>query len=208
MHEKPSEALGRTPRAPSSRHLLVADGEADAAGSPGPAPACPEPSTASRARGVRRWPGYSDNLARGEAGPFSLILDVGATVDATADDLVTFAVMGAAYARIISKNPNPSVALLSNGTEATKGPPRVVEAHAKLAVHPGIRFVGNVEGVDIPKGTADVICCDGFVGNVCLKMLEGVAETVVELANYVSSLQLRWKIGLAMLGATPKQLAT
>jgi glycerol-3-phosphate acyltransferase PlsX len=131
---------------------------------------------------------------------------VGATVDATADDLVTFAVMGSAYARIISKNQNPSVALLSNGTEATKGPPRVVEAHAKLAQRPGIRFVGNVEGVDIPKGTADVICCDGFVGNICLKMLEGVAETVVELANYAYHSALRWKVGLAMLSNGLKQL--
>jgi glycerol-3-phosphate acyltransferase PlsX len=131
---------------------------------------------------------------------------VGATVDATAEDLVVFAVMGSAYARIISKNPHPSVALLSNGTEATKGPPRVVEAHARLAQHPGIRFVGNVEGVDIPKGTADVICCDGYVGNVCLKMLEGVAETVVELANYAYHSALRWKVGLAMLSNGLKQL--
>ena len=55
------------------------------------------------------------------------------------------------------KNPDPTVALLSNGTEATKGPPRVVEAHARLAQHAGMHFVGNVEGVDIPKGTADVV---------------------------------------------------
>ncbi len=110
-----------------------------------------------------------------------MILAVGATLDASAADLVAFAVMGSAYARIISKNQNPSVALLSNGTEPQKGPARVVEANAKLLKMAGVHFIGNVEGVDIPKGTADVIVCDGFVGNVCLKMLEGVSETVVAL---------------------------
>jgi glycerol-3-phosphate acyltransferase PlsX len=133
--------------------------------------------------------------------PFSLILDVGATVDATAEDLVAFAVMGTAYARIISKNPEPKVALLSNGTESTKGPPRVVEAHAQLKKTPGVNFIGNVEGIDIPKGTADVIVCDGFVGNVCLKMLEGVSETVVELAKYAYKEKLLWRAGLAMLSS-------
>jgi len=213
MQEKPSEALGRAPKASILvAAQLVADGEADAlvsAGNTGAGVlACAR--TFQLIPGVRRaalasvfptrtWHGSKQD-------PFSLILDVGATVDASADDLVSFAVMGSAYARIISKNPNPSVALLSNGTESTKGPPRVVEAHAKLAGRPGVRFVGNVEGVDIPKGTADVICCDGFVGNVCLKMLEGVAETVVELANYAYASALRWKIGLAMLSNGLKQL--
>ena len=213
MHEKPSEALGRTPNASvlvATR--LVAEGEADAVVSAGNTGA----GVLACARTFRLIPGvrraalasvYPTRTWHGtKQDPFSLILDVGATVDATAEDLVVFAVMGSAYARIISKNQNPSVALLSNGTEATKGPPRVVEAHARLAQHPGIRFVGNVEGVDIPKGTADVICCDGFVGNVCLKMLEGVAETVVELANYAYHSALRWKVGLAMLSNGLKQL--
>jgi glycerol-3-phosphate acyltransferase PlsX len=213
MHERPSEALGLKRNASilvATR--LVAEGEADAVVSAGNTGAgvlaCAQ--TFKLIPGVRRAALASVYPTRTGHGtkqdPFSLILDVGATVDATADDLVTFAVMGSAYARIISKNPNPSVALLSNGTEALKGPPRVVEAHAKLAQRSGIRFVGNVEGLDIPKGTADVICCDGFVGNVCLKMLEGVAETVVELANYAYASALRWKIGLAMLSNGLKQL--
>ena len=72
------------------------------------------------------------------------------------------------------------MALLSNGTEAGKGPSEVVEAHARLlAATTGLNFIGNVEGVDIPRGTADVVVCRGFVGNVVLKMLEGVAETVL-----------------------------
>ena len=213
MHEKPSEALGlKKDASVLVAARLVASGEADAVVSAGNTGAgvlaCAR--TFQLIPGIRRaalatvyptrtWHGTKQD-------PFSLILDVGATVDATADDLVAFAVMGSAYARIISRNPHPSVALLSNGTEAQKGPPRVVVAHAKLAQRQGLRFVGNVEGVDIPKGTADVICCDGFVGNVCLKLLEGVGETVVELANYAYASALRWKIGLAMLSNGLKQL--
>src|SRR6185503_11240730 len=79
--------------------------------------------------------------------------------------------------------------------------PRVVEANQKLTGIPGFNFLGNVEGVDIPKGTADVIVCDGFVGNVCLKMLEGVHETVIELAKYAYKEKLLWRAGLAMLSS-------
>jgi glycerol-3-phosphate acyltransferase PlsX len=84
--------------------------------------------------------------------------------------------MGSVYAQIISQNPSPKVALLSNGEEPKKGAPEVVEAHRLLASQNAIYFVGNVEGVDIPKGSADVIVCEGFLGNVVLKMIEGVGE--------------------------------
>jgi phosphate acyltransferase len=206
MDEKPGEALARKQDASVSvAARLVAEGEADALVSAGNTGAC----VLSCARHFRLLPGvrraalasvYPTRLRRGEKGdPSSLILDLGATVESTADDLVTFAVMGAAYARIISKNENPKVALLSNGTEPNKGPRQVVEAHARLASLPGLQFIGNVEGLDIPKGTADVVVTDGFVGNVCLKMLEGVHETVVELARYAYKEKLRWRAALAML---------
>ncbi|HEX8435543.1 phosphate acyltransferase PlsX [Archangium sp.] len=206
MDEKPGESLARKPDASVSvAARLVAEGEADALVSAGNTGAC----VLSCARHFKLLPGvrraalaavYPTRARRGEnEDPFSLILDVGATVEATAEDLVTFAVMGAAYARIISKNSNPRVALLSNGTEPNKGPRQVVEAHAVLAGMSGLQFIGNVEGVDIPKGTADVVVTDGFVGNVCLKMLEGVHETVVELAQYAYKESLRWRAGLAML---------
>jgi glycerol-3-phosphate acyltransferase PlsX len=206
MDEKPGEALARKHDASVSvAARLVAEGEADALVSAGNTGAC----VLSCARHFKLLPGvrraalaavYPTRARRGvNEDPFSLILDVGATVEATGEDLVTFAVMGAAYARIISKNDNPRVALLSNGTEPNKGPRQVVEAHAKLASLGGLQFIGNVEGVDIPKGTADVVVTDGFVGNVCLKMLEGVHETVVELAQYAYKESLRWRAGLAML---------
>ncbi|WP_309889165.1 phosphate acyltransferase PlsX [Archangium sp.] len=206
MDEKPGEALARKHDASVSvAARLVAEGEADALVSAGNTGAC----VLSCARHFKLLPGvrraalaavYPTRARRGvNEDPFSLILDVGATVEATAEDLVTFAVMGSAYARIISKNDNPRVALLSNGTEPNKGPRQVVEAHARLATLGGLQFIGNVEGVDIPKGTADVVVTDGFVGNVCLKMLEGVHETVVELAQYAYKESLRWRAGLAML---------
>lgn len=208
MHEKPAAALDARPEASvlvAAR--LVKDGEAEAMVSAGNTGAgvlsCAR--TFSLIPGVRRAAlatVYPTAVGRGEKNdPFSLILDVGATVDASADDLVAFAVMGSAYARIISKNEHPTVALLSNGTEAQKGPARVVEANQKLQGLAGLRFIGNVEGVDIPKGTADVVVCDGFVGNVCLKMLEGVSETVMELAKYAYKEKLLWRAGLAMLSS-------
>ena len=143
----------------------------------------------------------------GDAGdPFSLILDVGAAAEASADDLVAFAVMGAQWLRSTSSNSEPTVALLSSGGEPGSGPAQVAAAHERLRRLPGMRFVGNVEGVDIPKGAADVIVCDGFVGNVCLKMLEGTAETVVELAQYAYKESLRWRAGLAMLSSGIEKL--
>ena len=213
MDEKPGEALARKPGASISMAAkLVAEGQADALVSAGNTGAC----ILSCSKSFKLLPGirraalaavYPTRQTHGEKqDPFSLILDVGATVEATAEDLVAFAVMGSAYAKIISRNVNPSVALLSNGSEAQKGPPRVVEAHQKLKSMPAVHFVGNVEGVDIPKGTADVIICDGFVGNVCLKMLEGVAETVVELAQYAYKESLRWRAGLAMLSSGIEKL--
>lgn len=213
MHEKPGPALDTRPDASVlAAARLVRDGEADAVVSAGNTGAgvlaCAR--TFTLIPGVRRAAlatVYPTAMQRGDKNdPFSLILDVGATVDAKADDLVAFAVMGAAYARIISRNPSPSVALLSNGTEPTKGPPAVVEAHQKLAALSSLRFIGNIEGVDIPKGTADVVVCDGFVGNVCLKMLEGVSETVVELARYAQKESVLWRVGLAMLSGGIRQL--
>ncbi len=131
--------------------------------------------------------------------PFSLILDVGATLHVDADALVAFAHMGSAYARRISRNPNPKVALLSNGSEPYKGTPEIVAAHARLARSDRLNFIGNVEGVDLPRGVADVVVTSGFTGNVVLKMLEGISETVVDVARYAYRSKLAWRLGLLML---------
>jgi glycerol-3-phosphate acyltransferase PlsX len=206
MDEKPKEALDARPRCSISvAAQLVGEGGAAALVSAGNTGA----GVLACSRAWKRIPGvrraalaavYPTELRRGEKDdPFSLILDVGATNEVTPDDLVGFALMGAAYAATVSKNPRPRVALLSNGTEEMKGPPEIVGAHKLLKDHTSVNFVGNVEGVDIPKGTADVVVCSGFVGNVVLKMLEGISETVVGLARYAYKERLIWRLGLMML---------
>lgn len=131
--------------------------------------------------------------------PFALLLDAGATVRVSAEDLVAFGLMGAAYARVVSANPLPKVALLSNGSEPNKGTPEVVQAHQMMKSLSSIDFVGNIEGVDIPRGTTDVIVTDGFTGNITLKMLEGISETVLEVARYAYRRRLTWRVALWLL---------
>lgn len=104
---------------------------------------------------------------------YTVLLDVGANVDCKAKQLVQFALMGRAYASILTGNPQPSVGLLSNGEEESKGNQAVLEAHAMLRDVPGLNFAGNIEGRDIFAGKSDVVVCDGFVGNVVLKSVEG-----------------------------------
>jgi glycerol-3-phosphate acyltransferase PlsX len=106
-----------------------------------------------------------------------VLLDVGANVDCKATNLAQFAVMGEIYARSVLKIESPRVGLLNVGEEETKGNDLTHEAFPLLKALP-IRFVGNVEGRDIFSGQADVIVCDGFVGNVALKTSEGVGRFV------------------------------
>jgi glycerol-3-phosphate acyltransferase PlsX len=106
-----------------------------------------------------------------------VLLDVGANVDCKATNLAQFAVMGEIYARSVLKIESPRVGLLNVGEEESKGNDLTHEAFPLLKALP-IRFVGNVEGRDIFSGLADVIVCDGFVGNVALKTSEGVGRFV------------------------------
>jgi len=115
-----------------------------------------------------------------------VVLDSGANVDCSADELAQFARLGAVYAEDILGRSNPAVALLSIGEEPEKGNATVKDAHQALATAPGINFIGNVEGRDIPMGTCDrgpvdVVVCDGFVGNVLLKFYEAVPKLIIGL---------------------------
>lgn len=111
-----------------------------------------------------------------------LVLDIGANVDCSARELWGFAHLGAVYARDVMGRAEPAVGLLSIGEEAGKGNAAVKEAHALLRdeAH-AFRFLGNVEGRDILRTRADVVVCDGFVGNVVLKFYEEVAHLFVGL---------------------------
>jgi glycerol-3-phosphate acyltransferase PlsX len=106
----------------------------------------------------------------------SLLLDVGANVDSDPDNLVQFAVMGHMYAKNVLKIANPRVGLLSIGEEDSKGNSLTRDTLPLLRALAGINFIGNVEGRDLFNGHSDVSVCDGFVGNVALKSIEGAAK--------------------------------
>jgi glycerol-3-phosphate acyltransferase PlsX len=115
-----------------------------------------------------------------------LVLDVGANVDCDDRELVGFAHLGSVYARDVLGRPSPAVGLLNIGEEDEKGSAVVKEAHQLLKQTPGLRYIGNVEGRDIPAGECrgqplDVVACDGFVGNVVLKFYESAARVFVSL---------------------------
>jgi glycerol-3-phosphate acyltransferase PlsX len=120
----------------------------------------------------------------------SIVLDVGANVDCKPVHLLQFAVMGEVYAKYLLKIPSPRVGLLSIGEEATKGNELTKEAF-KLLTETSLNFIGNVEGRDVMSGRADVVVCDGFIGNVVLKVSEAVAETI--------GLMIRENIGDSMV---------
>ena len=110
----------------------------------------------------------------------AIMLDVGANVDCTAEHIHQFALMGNEYGKYLFGIPHPRVGLLSIGQEDSKGNEVTKEAFRLLKSSP-INFVGNVEGREVYSGAADVIVCDGFIGNVALKISEGVAETIKKL---------------------------
>lgn len=118
--------------------------------------------------------------AKGQA---TTVLDMGANVDCSAEHLLQFAVMGSALVSVLSGEENPTVGLLNIGEEAIKGNELIKKAGELLraASKAGdLNFYGNVEGNDIFKGTADIVVCDGFVGNVALKASEGLAGMIVD----------------------------
>ena len=107
----------------------------------------------------------------------AVILDAGANVDCSVENLAQFAIMGREYADRVLKIKNPRVGLLSIGEEPTKGNELTKAANARLS-EMQLNFVGNVDGKDVFRGAADVIVCDGFAGNLVLKIAEGVAEFI------------------------------
>ena len=106
-----------------------------------------------------------------------LLLDAGANVEVRPEHLVQFAYMGSAFMEAVMGVARPRVGLLSVGEEPGKGTPDVIEAHRRLAEGP-LSFAGNVEGLDIPSASVDVVVTDGFTGNVALKTMEGTSKTV------------------------------
>jgi glycerol-3-phosphate acyltransferase PlsX len=184
MDEMPSAALRRTPGA-SIRVAaeVVARGEAAALFSAGHTGA-----TVMAAHGAFGMLPGVDRPALAAAIPTrrrrpAILLDVGATVECRPAHLLQFAVMGGVYARVAFDIQNPRIGILSIGEEAGKGNELTREAHRLLKAS-RLPFIGNVEARDVYTGDADVIVCDGFTGNVALKISEGLVEVVEALLGH------------------------
>lgn len=129
----------------------------------------------------------------------ALMVDVGANVLCSAEELVQFAIMGAAYVADVRGIKNPTVALLNMGEEATKGGKKMQTAYKLLSKLSHLNFIGNVEGKDVLRGVVDVIVTEGFVGNIVIKTLEGGAQALRELIKIAFKSKFIWKVGLFLL---------
>ncbi len=128
-------------------------------------------------------------------GKAAVMLDVGANVDCTPKMLAQFAVMGNAYSRVIFRTPRPRVGLLSIGEEEHKGNTLTHEAQPLLKSLRHLNYIGNVEGRDVYTGSVDVIVCDGFVGNVALKVSEGLVEVIRQLLKQSLKASITRQVG-------------
>ncbi len=127
-----------------------------------------------------------------------ILLDVGANVDCKPENLHQFALMGNTYCKLILGREKPKVGLLSIGEEDVKGNELTKEAF-KLIKQSSVNFIGNIEGKDIFTGVADVVVCDGFIGNIALKISEGLAETILKMLKKEISSIAAGRIGYLML---------
>ncbi len=180
MAEHPSRAA-RTKK-DSSMHVglnLVRDGVASAFVSAGNSGAVMATAILTLGRIARcDRPALASVMPTGGKTP-TIAVDIGANVECRASHLVQFALLGAAYAELVLERTRPTVGLLANGTEPTKGTETLREAH-RLLTQTDLRYVGFVEGSALPLGEVDVIVTDGFVGNVALKVSEGVALGLIQ----------------------------
>ncbi len=198
MRDSPSQAFRR--KKDSSVHVaakLVRDGKADAFVSAGNTGA-----VMTVARFVLGTLPSVDRPALAAAFPnmkekVSVILDVGANVDSKPEQIEQFAVMGEIYYRAIWGVRRPRVALLSIGEEEMKGNEVTREAFNRLK-HAPLNFVGNVEGRDVFRGDVDVIVCDGFIGNIALKISEGLVEHIGGMLKKAIKSSLTSQLGYAL----------
>lgn len=198
MDESPSHALRRKKDSSIRKAVdLVKSGEADAAVSAGHSGVAMATSlyVLGKLPNVDR-PAIAA-IMPSITGHF-LIIDAGATVDCKPENLLQFAHMGNAYYKTIFSVPAPRIALLSIGEEDVKGNEltKVVFKHLKDA---DMNFIGNIEGKDIFSGNADVIVCDGFIGNIVLKVSEGLAESIIKMLKMEIANITTGKLGYLMI---------
>lgn len=193
--ESPAAAIKKKKDSSLVRALrAVKDGECDAvisAGSSG-AVLVGGQVIVGKCKGVKRAP--LAPVMPTEKG-ISLLIDCGANVDARPEHLVQFAQMGSIYMEHVMGIPNPKVAIVNIGAEEAKGNALVKETYPLLKECKGINFVGSIEARDIPKGDVDVIVTEAFVGNVILKLEEGLAKTMMTIVKRGMMSSLMGKIG-------------
>jgi len=194
MEESPGAALRRKPQASIKIAAeLVAGGEAAAVFSAGHTGA----TVMAAYAGFGMLPGV-DRPALAATIPTrerpAILLDVGASVECRPQHLLQFAVMGAVFARVAFGIDAPRVGLLSIGEEATKGNELTRDAHRLLKTAP-LAFIGNIEARDVYCGRADVIVCDGFTGNVALKISEGLVDVIEGLLQDELSRTITLRVG-------------
>ena len=135
----------------------------------------------------------------------SILVDCGANVDAKPNQLVQFAKMGSIYMEHVMGIKNPSVGIVNIGAEEEKGNMLVKETFPLLKNCPDINFIGSVEARDIPKGVCDVIVCEAFVGNVILKLYEGVGSTILKVIKGGLMTSIRSKLGALLVKPALKE---
>lgn len=205
MHERPSQAL-RNKRDSSMRVAidLVKSGDAAACVSAGNTGALMATSrfVLKMLPGIDR-PAICATMPGTEG--HTHVLDLGANVDSSSEELFQFAVMGSVLARAVENKEEPTVALLNIGEEEIKGNDRVKQTAALLG-DSGLNYAGFVEGNDLYSGRVDVIVCDGFVGNVALKASEGVAHMLTHFAKEEFERTLYSRLAAAMSNPVLKAL--
>ena len=199
MCDEPSLAVRRKKDSPIVVGLtMLRDGEGDAFVSAGSTGAI-HVGTSLIVRtlsGVRR-PALA-TMMPGKKKSF-LLIDCGANAECRPEMLAAFGIMGTCYMEHILHRSSPAVALANNGAEESKGTPMLQQAHQMLKHTPGIRFTGNIEPRDVPQGDADVVVCDGFTGNVILKLTEGVAKMLLDMLKEIFLANLGGKIAYLLI---------
>jgi glycerol-3-phosphate acyltransferase PlsX len=199
MHDKPSQvAKAKRDSSMLVGMMLVKDGKADAfvtAGNTGAALALATLTTFKRIKGVKR-PALTALVKIGAK--TIVITDLGANADSRADWLVQFGEMAAIYADRVIGQKEPRVGLLSNGEEEGKGSALVREA-TPLFEKSGMNFIGNIEPKEMLQGKADVIVADGFVGNIMLKTLEALGDTLFGLIRTELTANTLMKLGASII---------
>jgi glycerol-3-phosphate acyltransferase PlsX len=135
-------------------------------------------------------------------GGVALLIDAGANSECKPHNLLQFAVMGSIYVKTVFGRQNPRIGLVNMGTEKGKGSPTLKESYELIEEASdklGLKFIGNIEARDVPVGICDVIVCDGFVGNVILKMTEGVGLSIMHLIREKFTEGVIASIGAALL---------